>query len=226
MNAVSTDHAGEFYASCSNDGRVVVTGLYTEENTHNFKLDKPVQSIAIDPIYARANSGRRYMTAVEDKLFLHEKTFLSRYKQDVICQGEGPISNIKWRGRFAAWVTEKGVRVFDVVDNTTISLIPRPATAPPNSKVPWRIGWGDQFKLLVAFGSTVKVCYIEKRYPVQAGLYKVPKSPPPWRVGKFIKSIGEEYHVVKREGNVMASGKNITWNKGKMEAISSSLYFV
>jgi len=170
VNEVSTDHAGEFYASCSNDGRVVVTGLYTEENTHNFKLEKPVQSIAIDPIYARANSGRRFMTAVEDRLILHEKTFLSRYKQDVICQGEGPVSSIKWRGRFAAWVTQKGVRVFDVVDNTTISLIPRPASAPPNSKVPWRIGWGDQFKLLVAFGTTVKVCYIEKRTPVQENL--------------------------------------------------------
>ena len=29
VNQVSIDHAGEFYASCSNDGRVVVTGLYT-----------------------------------------------------------------------------------------------------------------------------------------------------------------------------------------------------
>lgn len=53
MNQVSIDHAGEYYASCSNDGRVVVTGLYTDDNTHNFKLDKPVQAIAIDPIYAR-----------------------------------------------------------------------------------------------------------------------------------------------------------------------------
>ena len=41
-------------------------------------MDKPVRSIAIDPIYARANSGRRFMTAMEDKLILHEKTFLSR----------------------------------------------------------------------------------------------------------------------------------------------------
>lgn len=30
-----------------------------------------------------------------------------RYKQDVICQGEGPVHNIRWRGRFAAWITDK-----------------------------------------------------------------------------------------------------------------------
>jgi hypothetical protein len=41
-------------------------------------MEKAVTSIAIDPIYARANSGRRFMTASEDKLILHEKTFLSR----------------------------------------------------------------------------------------------------------------------------------------------------
>jgi len=144
--------------------------LYTDDNTHNFKLDKPVQAIAIDPIYARANSGRRYMTTVDDKLFLHEKTFLSRYKQEVICQGEGPIFNAKWRGRFAAWITNKGVRVYDVIDETTISLIPKPSSCPPNEQIPWRIGWGDQFKLFVAFGSTVKVCCIEKRVPVQETL--------------------------------------------------------
>jgi len=170
VNQVSIDHAGEFYASCSNDGRVVVTGLYTDDNTHNFQLDKPVLSIAIDPIYARANSGRRFMVVTEDKLIMYEKTFLSRYKQDVICQGEGSVFNIRWRGRFVAWVTDKGVRVYDVVDETTISLIPKPGNCPPNSQIPWRIGWGDQFKLFVSFGNSVKVCCIEKRNPPQEHL--------------------------------------------------------
>jgi hypothetical protein len=86
---VSVDHAGEYYASCSDDGRVVVTGLYTEENTHNFNMDRPVKSIAIDPIYARANSGRRFMTGVEDKLILHVKVIFSRYKHDILCGGGG-----------------------------------------------------------------------------------------------------------------------------------------
>ncbi len=49
------------------------------------------------------------------------------------------------------------MRVHDVVEGATISLIPRPATAPPPDQVPWRIGWGDQFNIFVSFGSTVKV---------------------------------------------------------------------
>ena len=43
--------------------------LFTEKNTHNFNkqhgLDRPVKSIAIYLIYARANSGRRFITGVE-----------------------------------------------------------------------------------------------------------------------------------------------------------------
>ena len=65
------DHAGEHYASCSDDGRVVVTGLYSDDNGVNFNMDRAVQSIAIDPIYSRANSGRRFMTGAGDKLVMH-----------------------------------------------------------------------------------------------------------------------------------------------------------
>ena len=163
VNQVSVDHAGEYYASCSDDGRVVVTGLVSDENAHSFHMDRPVKSIAIDPIYSRANSGRRFMTGAEDRLVLHEKTLFGRYKQEVLCQGEGQVCNIRWRGRFAAWVTDKGVRVYDVVEGKTISLIQKPLSCPPNLACPWRIGWADQFHLVVGFGDTVKSCAVVRR---------------------------------------------------------------
>ena len=154
---MSVDHAGEFYASCSDDGRVVVTGLYSDDNTLNFSMDRPVASIAIDPIYARKDSGKRLMTGVEDKLTMHEKVIFGRYKQEVLCQGEGPITSIRWRGRFAAWITDKGVRVYDVVEGKTISLVQRPAASTRSKEVPWRIAWSDQFHLMASFGDQVKL---------------------------------------------------------------------
>ena len=160
---MSIDHAGEHYASCSDDGRVVVTGLYSDDNGVNFNMDRAVQSIAIDPIYSRANSGRRFMTGAGDKLVMHEKVIFGRYKQEVLCHGEGEVTNIKWRGRFAAWVTDKGVRVFDVVEMKMISLIQRPVSCPPNLACPWRIAWSDQFNLVVSFGDCVKSCVVTKR---------------------------------------------------------------
>ena len=35
------------------------------------------------------------------------------------------------------------------------------------------------------------------------------------REKQFIKSAGEEYQFVKREGNIVAVGKIITWKNGK-----------
>jgi hypothetical protein len=57
-------------------------------------MEKAVTSIAIDPIYARANSGRRFMTASEDKLILHEKTFLSR-SSSLFSNVDDPIEYLK-----------------------------------------------------------------------------------------------------------------------------------
>ena len=48
----------------------------------------------------------------DDKVVLHERIFLGRYKQTVLCEGEGPITSIRWRGRFAAWISHKVLHRF------------------------------------------------------------------------------------------------------------------
>ena len=50
------------------------------------------------------------------------KTF--RYKSINLSDGtDGPIKLIKWRGRFAAWWSRKGVIVYDVVQEKIISIV-------------------------------------------------------------------------------------------------------
>jgi hypothetical protein len=48
----SIDAAGEFVASCADDGRVVIHGLYTKQMVeHKFK--QAITCVALDPNYAR-----------------------------------------------------------------------------------------------------------------------------------------------------------------------------
>ena len=61
----------------------------------------------------RSGSGRKFMTGDDRVVCLHERVFLGRYRQTVLCEGEGPITCIRWRGRFAAWVSRK-VRSFTI----------------------------------------------------------------------------------------------------------------
>lgn len=62
-----------------------------------------------------------------------------------------------------AWACSKGVRVYDVVEETKISLIKYDGEGEDNHEVPFRIAWSDQFHLFVAMKDIVKVCRIKKR---------------------------------------------------------------
>lgn len=92
-------------------------------------------------------------------MVLHEPTLFNRYKQKVL-DTEGPISVIKWRGRFAAWGTSRGIKVWDVVDEKLVSIIKCPSQ---EDDCPTRIAWSDQYHLFVSIGDIVKVCVIRKR---------------------------------------------------------------
>ena len=64
ISHISIDHSGEFVASCSaSEGKVMISGLYTKENNHSMTM-LSVNTIALDPIYARPGSGRRFMTGI------------------------------------------------------------------------------------------------------------------------------------------------------------------
>ena len=65
------------------------------------------------------------MIGDDDKVILYEKSgFLNRYKTTALTDGtNGPIKLIKWRGRFAAWWSKKGVIVYDIVQMKTISIV-------------------------------------------------------------------------------------------------------
>lgn len=62
VNQISIDHNGDFIASCSDDGKVYIYGLYSMENNQNMSLGRLVKSIAIDPDYHKSGSGRRFIT--------------------------------------------------------------------------------------------------------------------------------------------------------------------
>ena len=91
---------------------------------------------------------------------MHERGLFNRYKQDYLSESEGPITMIKWRGRFAAWTTNKGIKVYDVVEEKTVSII---KSENQSEKCPYRIAWSDQFHLFVAMGDVVKCCVVKKR---------------------------------------------------------------
>ncbi|XP_033218064.1 vacuolar protein sorting-associated protein 41 homolog [Belonocnema kinseyi] len=163
VNQISIDQNGDYIASCSDDGRIFILGLYSTENTHNMSTGRLVKCIGIDPNYIKAGSGRRFITG-DDKLILYEKTFLSRMKPTVLCEAEGGVLAIAWTGQFVAWASTTGVRVYDLNSRCSLGLLTWPRsgdTIPEHYRCNLR--WSDDITLLIGWVDTVRICQIKKR---------------------------------------------------------------
>ena len=160
INQVSLDKDGEYFASCSEDGEVVVTGFSSSEKEHNITVDSkgPVTSVALDPGYAKPNSGRKILAAVENKVIFCEKGFWG-FKQRELCQEEGTIRNIIWEGQFASWITHIGVHIFDMTTMTKVALIEKPEETETSN---WRILWIDDSNFVVSFSSIIRTYSIKQ----------------------------------------------------------------
>nr|XP_033335981.1 vacuolar protein sorting-associated protein 41 homolog [Megalopta genalis] len=161
VNQISIDHNGDFIASCSDDGKVFINGLYSIENNHT--INRFVKSIAIDPNYYKSSSGRRFIIG-DDKLLLYEKTFLSRIKLTVLCEAEGAVRSIAWIGQFVAWASDKGVRIYDLNARCSLGFIKwtRSAEALPEH-YRCNLRWSDDRTLLIGWVDIVRIFQIRKR---------------------------------------------------------------
>lgn len=164
VNQISIDSNGDFIASCSDDGRVCIRGLYSSDNNQDLKKENcKVKSVAIDPNYYKPGSGRRFITG-DEQLMLYEKSFLVKLKSSVLCKAQGSVHNIKWNGQFVAWADNLGVWVFDIDARRSLGLIrwPRhPEALPENYRC--NICWKDSSTFLVGWVNSVRICQIRKK---------------------------------------------------------------
>lgn len=61
VNQISVDSSGEFIASCSDDGRVFVHGLYSSDRNESVSVGRVVKTIALDPNFHKSGSGNRFI---------------------------------------------------------------------------------------------------------------------------------------------------------------------
>ncbi|KFM71721.1 Vacuolar protein sorting-associated protein 41-like protein, partial [Stegodyphus mimosarum] len=160
VNQISIDEKGDYLASCSNDGKVAIHGLYSCDLNTSITIERPVRSVALDPNFSKSSANRRFIVG-EDKVLLYERHILTGYKPSILYQGEGAIRNIKWRERFVVWASDKTVRVYDMIANRTVTMIQKDHDASLRSDLyRCNLFWKDDRTLLVGWANTVKVCQV------------------------------------------------------------------
>jgi len=92
------------YTHDNEAGQVVVHSLTTPE-TYSFDLKRPMKTIALEPNFAKKSTRAFVYGGLAGSLILREKGWLG-HKETVIHSGEGPIWQVRWKGRLIAWAND------------------------------------------------------------------------------------------------------------------------
>uniref|UniRef100_A0AAY4C2X2 Vacuolar protein sorting-associated protein 41 homolog n=1 Tax=Denticeps clupeoides TaxID=299321 RepID=A0AAY4C2X2_9TELE len=150
INQISLDEDGEHVGVCSEDGKVQVFGLYTREGFHeNFDCPIKVRSVYNSP------------------LLLYERNWLNRWKTSILHEGEGTITNIKWRANLIAWANNVGVKIYDISTKQRITNVLRDNVSLRPDMYPCSLCWKDNTTLIIGWGSSVKICAVKERDPTE-----------------------------------------------------------
>ncbi|XP_043544864.1 vacuolar protein sorting-associated protein 41 homolog [Chiloscyllium plagiosum] len=185
VNQVSLDESGEHIGICSEDGKVQVVGLYTREGFHE-NFDCPIKIVALHPQFGRSSS-KQFITGA-NKLLLYERNWLNRWKTTILHEGEGTISNIKWRGNLVAWSNSVGVKIYDACSKQRITNISRDNTNFRPDMYLCSLCWKDNITLIIGWATSVKVCVVKERDPTD--LRDLPT-----RYVEIVSAFESEFHI-------------------------------
>lgn len=171
VNGLSFDIDGEFIGSCSDDGSIVISSLFTDEK-RNFEYHRPMKAIALDPDYARKSSRRFVAGGLAGQLIFYTKKWFG-YQDQVLHSGEGPIHAVAWRTSLIAWANDAGVKVYDTANDLRVTYIERPRGSPHPELLLPHLVWQDDALLIIGWGTSVKIASIRaNRYGGVNGSYK------------------------------------------------------
>lgn len=85
-------------------GQVVVHSLTTSE-AYGFDMKRPMRTLALEPNFAKRGTRAFICGGMAGNLVMREKGWLG-HKETVLHSGEGPIWQVRWRGRLIAWAND------------------------------------------------------------------------------------------------------------------------
>ncbi|KAG6469839.1 vacuolar protein sorting-associated protein 41 homolog [Zingiber officinale] len=159
VNDISFDSEGEYVGSCSDDGTVVINGLFTDEKL-KFEYHRPMKTIALDPDFSRKPSRRFVTGGLAGQLFLNMKNWFG-YSKKILHDGEGPIHAVQWRTNLIAWANDAGVKIYDMANNQRITFIERPRGSPRPELLLPHLVWQADTLLVIGWGTSVKIAAIK-----------------------------------------------------------------
>ncbi|MGH0121102.1 UNVERIFIED_CONTAM: hypothetical protein FKN15_070771 [Acipenser sinensis] len=110
--------------------------------------------VALHPQFGRSSS-KQFVTG-GSKLQLYERNWLNRWKTLTLHEGEGTITNIKWKANLIAWANSVGVKIYDISTRQRITNVLRDNASLRPDMYPCSLCWKDSTTLVIGWGTSVK----------------------------------------------------------------------
>lgn len=82
----------------------MIHSLSTTES-YAFDMKRPMRTVAMEPNFAKKGTRSFVSGGMSGDLVLREKGWLG-HKEVVLHSGEGPVWQVRWRGRLIAWAND------------------------------------------------------------------------------------------------------------------------
>ncbi|XP_017086409.1 vacuolar protein sorting-associated protein 41 homolog isoform X1 [Drosophila eugracilis] len=173
VNQIDVDLKGEYVATCSDDGKVNITGLFSCKNNQILSFGKCIKTVALDP------DPRSHITRFivgTDKLILYDHNLLKKLKPIELCSVEGHVLSVCWHSSLVAWASHIGVRVYDLTERCSLGLIKWEVQCEKRlENFPCNLRWSNEHTLLIGWVDTIRICIIRKRNSIEALDKKLPR---------------------------------------------------
>jgi len=134
-----------------------------------------MRTVALEPNFGRRNTRALVYGGLAGNLTLQEKGWLG-HKETLLHSGEGPIWQVRWRGKLIAWANDavrshililfftlteeylyQGVKIYDHASQSRITFIDKPQDSPRADLFKCTLHWQDDSTLLIAWADLIKV---------------------------------------------------------------------
>ncbi|XP_043069865.1 vacuolar protein sorting-associated protein 41 homolog isoform X5 [Drosophila bipectinata] len=172
VNKIDVDPKGEYVATCSDDGKVNITGLFSSSIDQTLDLQKCIKVVALDP---NPKSCIDRFIVGDEKLVLYNRKILPGFVTKELCVVEGSVLSICWHLNLVAWASHLGVHVFDLNEECSLGLIKW--EVPPHTRLEnfdCHLRWENENKLLIGWVDTIRICIIRRRNAIEASSRNLP----------------------------------------------------
>ena len=147
---LSLDCDGEYFASGSMDGSVVIGSIQNADDMTRFDFKRPIYAVALDKKYKSSRSF--YTGGTGGQLIRHNRGWLGQREDTVLSKDQsGPITLIKIFNGLVLWTNDSGIHIIHAGSKSMALDVPIPPDF-PNPAVYWpRIHIIDKSHALLAW---------------------------------------------------------------------------